>query len=154
MSNNNNTSGWNIVINNEVIAPSAKVNAIRPEVWALVDQFTLIYNAELTIKEKKAEVRKSVPAILKSGVTIAEIVEAMKLAGFSDSDISKTLLSYGIKRNAGKQNKGEKSKAVQLLAEMLKEVAEENANTMEQAVAALRRAADQLRDEAKSKKSK
>ena len=132
----------------------AKDAKISKAAEVICDRITINENILQSAREEVAVIKAEVKAALASGVSVDEINLGLKLAGFTPQQISKAFLTYGIKRNAGKQNKGEKSKAVQALAEMLKEVAEENANTMEQAVAALRRAADQLRDEAKSKNSK
>jgi hypothetical protein len=47
------------------------------------------------------------------------------------------------------KDKSKDSKAIQLLAEMIAEFAEENGNTIEQATRAARRAADLLREKSK-----
>lgn len=127
---------------------------ISKQAEIICDRITINENILQSAREEVAVIKAEVKSALASGVKVDEIALGLKLAGFTPQQISKAFLTYGVKRNAGKVNKGEKSKAVQALAEMLKEVAEENANTPEQAVAALRRAADELRDALKGKGNK
>jgi len=123
---------------------------ISKEAEIIVDRITINENILQSAREEVAIIKAEVKAALDKGVSVKEIDLGLKEAGFTAQQISTIFLTYGVKRNAGKQNKGTKSKAVQALADLLKETAKENANNIDQAVAALRRAADQLRDDKKN----
>jgi hypothetical protein len=104
-----------------VTSKSWKQLGVSPIVGAYADQITLLVNASASIREARLKLRTQIEADLKAKkITAQEIEEALKLAGFDDAALSRTLRGYGIERKAGdsvKSARGQRSRKIKAAAQ-------------------------------------
>lgn len=104
-----------------VTSKSWKQLGVSAIVGAYADQITMLVNASASIREARLKLRTQIEADIKAKkITAKEVIDALKLAGFDDAALSRTLRHYGIERKAGDSAtsaRGQRSRKIKTAAQ-------------------------------------